>query len=184
MSKTNTIVRRIAGGSIALAAITAFAAPGIAAADTGSKGSGSLGAGSTKFLGGLGSSSGSSDSESGVSAPKVRPTVEDQTISVSVENPNNDRDAKDTNCGAMLFKADEVDTRNFDKALWPDGFNPETNIWTGESQIKYYTFSGLADGNYLVSALCGTPGSGGTWITPIKVKVGGETGSLDNVFGS
>ncbi|RVW06058.1 hypothetical protein [Rhodococcus spongiicola] len=34
MSKTSTIVKRIAGASIALAAATAIAAPGIAAAET------------------------------------------------------------------------------------------------------------------------------------------------------
>ncbi|AOW93754.1 hypothetical protein BFN03_16835 [Rhodococcus sp. WMMA185] len=176
MGTTNTIVKRIAGGSIALAAIAALAAPGIATAEAGSSGS-------------LGSGSGSSDGERGVSAPRVRPEVEDksdeakamhatgETISVFLENTNNDRDDKVTNCGTMLFRAGELDTKNFDRAIWPDGVDRHTNIWTGESRSTYYMFSGLPDGDYLVAGLCGTPGGKGTWIKPIKMKVGDSTGS-------
>ncbi|WP_072689205.1 hypothetical protein [Rhodococcus marinonascens] len=187
MSKTNTIVKRIASGSIALAAVTAFAAPGIATAETGSSGSsGSLGIGSLAIgslaigslaAGSLDTGSGSNGIDSEVLPPVVEVEVEGDTVSIEVENPN----THETSCGPLFFKADD-DITDFDNAVWSGDFDGETYEWTGMGETKTYTVEGLEPGDYLVTADCAVGDGEPVAIEPIEVtveKASGSLGSLD-----
>ncbi|AOW93755.1 hypothetical protein BFN03_16840 [Rhodococcus sp. WMMA185] len=209
MSKTSTIVKRIAGGGIALAAATAFAAPGIASAESGSSGSagglgigslavGSLAAGSLA-LGSLdsgsgsgngssgsgsGGSSGSSGSDGGVLPPLVEAEVVGNSVSMEVENPN----IHETYCGAILFKAD-TDITDFNNSVWSEGFDMSTWEWTREGETRTYTVYGLEPGDYIVTADCAVADGVPVAIDPIEVTVEEATGflgslGLDSLFDS